>query len=163
MIGWDWSSELWYNKGHDIYLCILNFPRIYLCSLGHNLTCKQNLTFCESVFLLTVCVWSGAHVILGFLGGGARVVDYGLRGRDCPGVIPLLPLTLHHLCCLQVISGDTCGFDECVTLQGSDSREKKRLFLIQGDEGGQEWVGYDWQWDPCQDIISILADRPSKH
>jgi len=54
MIGWDWSSELWCSKGHDIYLCVLNFPRIYLCSLSHNLTHKQNLTFCESVFLLTV-------------------------------------------------------------------------------------------------------------
>ena len=32
----------------------MNFPRIYLCSLSRNLAHKWNLTFCGTVFLLTV-------------------------------------------------------------------------------------------------------------
>ena len=47
-------SVTWHNKGQDIQLCYQNFPRIYLCSLDCNLAHKQNLTFCQSVFLLTV-------------------------------------------------------------------------------------------------------------
>jgi len=35
-------------------LCQYKFPWVYLCSLGHDLTHKQNLPFWKSVFLLTV-------------------------------------------------------------------------------------------------------------
>ena len=47
---------IWHNKGQDAYLCHTNFPRIYLCYLSSNLPDKWNLTFCGTVFLLTVYI-----------------------------------------------------------------------------------------------------------
>ena len=45
---------IWQSEGQDIHLCYIIFPWVYLCPLSHNLAHKWNLTFCETVFLLTV-------------------------------------------------------------------------------------------------------------
>ena len=52
--------DIWHDKGQDTYLCYHQFPRVYLCSLSHNLVHKKNLTFHESVLLHTLKV--GLHM-----------------------------------------------------------------------------------------------------
>ena len=51
---WGLNIVIWHTKGCDIFLCCLKFAQVYLCSLNHKLAHKQNLTFCESAFVLTV-------------------------------------------------------------------------------------------------------------
>ena len=45
---------IWHIKGQDVYLCYTDFPQVYLRYLSSNLPDKWNLTFCGTVFLLTV-------------------------------------------------------------------------------------------------------------
>src|SRR5258708_24025689 len=57
--------DIWQNKGCDIYLCCHKFPWVYLCSVSYNMANKQNLTSCESVFLLTVyCLAYHGNIVL---------------------------------------------------------------------------------------------------
>ncbi len=44
----------WHSNRQDVYLCYADFPWVYLCYLSSNLPDKGNVTFYETVFLLTV-------------------------------------------------------------------------------------------------------------
>ena len=43
-----------HSHRQDIYPCYKKFPRVQLCYLSSNWPDKKNLTFCGTVFLLTV-------------------------------------------------------------------------------------------------------------
>src|SRR5258706_12704270 len=69
---------IWCNIGQNTWLYYHKFSRVWLCSLGCNLTHKQNLTLCQSVFLLTVHQPS-MHMRFHFVVGRKDHTTYEIR------------------------------------------------------------------------------------